>query len=303
MSGQAFLDVYRVPLSAWLILLIALVFSSSNARASDDEFRFAISRGLLVDVNPQDVRAAVKVWSKVLADERGISMSKSEMLLADGDIDISLRKDKSMALLMTSIDYARLSEHHSFDPIFTDGSGGMRAQRYVLLVHRDGEIRQLSDLKGKNLLIDGSMQSIMATPWLEVTLADAGLLSVKRLVRSISVNLHPDRVVLPVFFRQADACVVPRVTFDTMVSLNPQLGKQLRVLAESDELVAAVIALRSDYQPKFRPGLIRALESLHSSSVGRQILRIFRSERLRRTDAAELDPTVKLIRRYEALKR
>ena len=54
----------------------------------------------------------------------------------------------------------------------------------------------------------------------------------------------PSQAILPVFFKQAEAALVTRATFDTAVELNPQLGAALRTLSRSPQLIPAVAAVR-----------------------------------------------------------
>ena len=56
-----------------------------------------------------------------------------------------------------------------------------------------------------------------------------------------------------------DACVVARTGFETMCEINPQIGKQLKVIASSPEVVPAVFCFRADYSPPFKEDLLAGL--------------------------------------------
>ena len=72
----------------------------------------------------------------------------------------------------------------------------------------------------------------LALAWLDIALFNDGCRPVAEFCR-VEQNKKLTKVVLPVFFRQNDACVVTRRGFKTMSELNPQVGQQLRVLASS----------------------------------------------------------------------
>jgi len=50
--------------------------------------------------------------------------------------------------------------------------------------------------------------------------------------RKIVRNSMVANTVLPVFFRLTDACVVRRRSINTMKEVNPQVGKQLKVISQ-----------------------------------------------------------------------
>jgi phosphonate transport system substrate-binding protein len=88
------------------------------------------------------------------------------------------------------------------------------------------------------------------------------------------------KVILPVFFGQADACVVPRTSFMDMAELNPQVGEQLRILATSPEVVSSFLCFREGYASRYRPQIEAAIRDLHLSSAGKQVLTVFGCEQI-----------------------
>jgi phosphonate transport system substrate-binding protein len=107
--------------------------------------------------------------------------------------------------------------------------------------------------------------------------------------------------VLPVFFRQADACLVTRLGYATMCELNPQLAKQLRILAESPKLLTSFLAFHKDCPPETRRKFRAAVTELHKSVVGRQALMLFGSTRLVPVDISALRTSLELLHAYERL--
>ena len=63
---------------------------------------------------------------------------------------------------------------------------------------------------------------------------------------------------------------------ELMTEMNPQVGRELQVIAKSDELVDGVICLRHDSWPEgtFREELIETLRDFHMEPGGAQILRV-----------------------------
>ena len=86
-----------------------------------------------------------------------------------------------------------------------------------------------------------------------------------------------------------------------MVELNPQLGKQLRVIATSDEIVPTIFAFRADYDSPFKSQLIAAVTDLRSSVAGQQVLTIFQSDGMSQYPVSHLQSALDLIAAHARL--
>jgi hypothetical protein len=69
--------------------------------------------------------------------------------------------------------------------------------------------------------------------WLDTQLLRQQLPPSHSFFRSVKLVENASQAVLPVFFRQADACLLPRWSYDTMVELNPQVKEQTTILVHS----------------------------------------------------------------------
>ena len=104
---------------------------------------------------------------------------------------------------------------------------------------------------------------------------------------SIKVTDKAQACTLPLFFGSVDACVVDEINLNLAKEMNPQLG-QLKVVARSRPLIETIIALPAVPIP-YQQDLLDAMLSLHESPRGRQLLMVFKTERLLRIDTGDLD--------------
>jgi len=103
----------------------------------------------------------------------------------------------------------------------------------------------------------------------------------------------PSLSLMQVFFRQADACIVTSQVFKLTSELNPQISKELKIIARVDKLAGGIIVIRSDLQADLKQKLVQALRTIHEDQEGRQLLLLFqlsglipyRPEYLRATEA------------------
>ena len=110
-----------------------------------------------------------------------------------------------------------------------------------------------------------SSRASLAPVWSETILAREGLGSASGFYGQITTASKISQAVLPVFFRQLDACVVTRSGFETMVELNPQVGRQLKVLASSPPVVPVVFCFRASYDSPIRAKVLEEIAQWHNT--------------------------------------
>ena len=65
-----------------------------------------------------------------------------------------------------------------------------------------------------------------------------------------------------------------------MAELNPQIGRRMRILASSPGFVTGVIAVRGDIRNVRRDNMLKVLRQMQDDPKGRQLLTLFRINRL-----------------------
>ena len=172
---------------------------------------------------------------------------------------------------------------------------------YVLLVNPASRATTLAGLLGKTILVysrGGGEASVTGIAWLDVTLAKAKLGRAGSFFASVKMTDKAQTCILPLFFGTADACIVDEVNLDLAKEMNPQLAK-LQVLARSRPMLESVISTPLETQP-YHKELIDAMLSLHESPRGRQMLMVFKTDRLVRIQPGDLDSARELWRDYYA---
>jgi hypothetical protein len=86
---------------------------------------------------------------------------------------------------------------------------------------------------------------------------------------------------------------------EIMVKLNPQVGKDLFVVAESNDVVPIIFAFRDNYEPSFIDALLTGLSELDKSSAGLQILNNFQSDSIEEQPRELLNSALDIIKEHE----
>ena len=120
----------------------------------------------------------------------------------------------------------------------------------------------------------------MPLVWLEILLSNKGLSDLFEFFKEINFMDKASSAVLPVFFGKVPAGVTTMRAFRTMVELNPQLERELAVIAMSPPFLRGVVVFRKDLAQDIKASVSDAMRSLDEDPDGQQILIVMREQRL-----------------------
>lgn len=290
----------ETPCAIGLILLGAALAALGSGGESDDRvsrIRMGASTSLVgADINANDARAAIKTWADSFSRETGLRIeSLPEVLSPPEQLFQNIRQGLLDAFSVTTPEYQQIAAYTDPGLLLVDQAYVNGGEEYIILVHAESGVRSLADLRGRTLAhYTGSVTSL-AADWIETLLAGANLGAPESFFRQIVPEAKLSRTVLPVFFRQVDACVATRRAYETMCEMNPQLSVKLRILAGSPKLVPVVIAFHKNCSPRQKERFKAALTGMGNSPAGRQILSLFGSHQVIATDSSILGPSIELV--------
>jgi ABC-type phosphate/phosphonate transport system substrate-binding protein len=231
------------------------------------------------ETSTDDALAATRLWAAKIggsawknADSLVVpDMDKAEDLLTRGSIEL---------VALSTSEYLQYTRKFSAQPSMAYMTNGDTSVEYVLLVRKDTKIESAKDLDGKRVAMNNRGRHSLAPLWLDTYLIknrlpgkDISILE-RKIVNKVS------QAILPVFFNQMDAAIVIRSAFDTAATLNPQVGKQLKVLASSPPLVPTIVCMRDSLSPSQRQSIIDKALKLHESAEGLQTFTMFKIDRI-----------------------
>lgn len=284
-------------------LLVVLSFGAFILRAGDARetlrFRLVISEGVIgAEVNESDANVAMQAWRDAVARQVGLQIDVHVANLAR--LVHEVRENQVDGFTLTTPEFIAV-QNYSSPTIVMDAANSKGGDEYLLLVHDEGGIRSLADLRHKLVNVYDNREMSLANFWLENLLAAANLGTPPEFFGRVAIHNKLSPVVLPVYFRQADACLVTRRGFATMSELNPQLGRKLRILCSSPKLITSFMAFHKDCPPAKRQQLQSALASLHKTAAGQQALTLFESGQLVMGDYSLLRTTLDLVKDHDRL--
>ncbi len=295
----------RVPLRELVALLMLLAILLTRPASATEVFHSVVgySGNTFMNTDKESAQAIARLWTGLVAKRRG-GTADTRILgsLAEMDREISLKRLDLLILL--SSEYLELKQRTLLEPLFVSSKKEDINDRLVLVVRRNGTIRALNDLRGKVLLQQRGVMCEGRNLWLDTLLMRGSVRDPQRFFSPASqLVMKPYMAVMPVFFGKADACVVTRSSLKTMGELNPQLQRDLLVLAESPPRPGSVIAVRRGLAPAHRELLRQILGTLDRDAQGRQLLTLFHMNSLVPFRDDYLEPLERLYREYHSLRR
>jgi phosphonate transport system substrate-binding protein len=258
--------------------------------------RFAFSSRMFYEVNENDARAAMKVWGQTISAESGIPLDPAFPIISGTEaIAAEIRGKRIDAITLPTDEYWALRSMVPLGSIVLGSKEGQSTVQFVLLVRGDSGIERLADLRGHSLVVFQSPLTSLAPAWFEIELLQHQLGLAAHFWGRTTEATKLLRVILPVFFRQADACLVTLKGFETMSELNPQIGRQLKILARSEAVVPSLFCFRGDYLSPNREKIIREVSRVNETPAGMQTLALFQTERLFPSDPAALASSCALL--------
>jgi len=267
---------HAAALAAWLAVFCIPAFLAAQDTASRQEaaesIRIVLSPGSFAGVNHNDVLAAIKTWARVILKQQGVDM-EVESRISDSPEELAeaLRNGQTDAVSMPVDELLNLKVMPEY--VFLAIRKNSFTEQYIILVHRNSGINDVHDLRGRKILLYNNPRMCLAPAWVA---------SITGLPKTESIGMtridNISRTVLPVFFHQADACVVTAIGFEIACELNPQLLKDLRVLATSPEVVSSVFFFRPGYVSHVKDKLETAMLTLQETPAGQQLLMMFQGD-------------------------
>ena len=180
---------------------------------------------------------------------------------------------------------------------------GKKFVKFLVLADTEDLKNGLAGLKNKKLSVLKS--NAMGTMFLDTHLMKAGFSASDVFFSSIQERGKESQAILDVFFGQAEVCIVTDAAFNTMKEMNPQVGRKLRIIAESPELISSIGFFRPDWPPDYKKRVIEGMRSdaLKRHERGRQIMLLFNIEKIDLITDDQLESTRKLLADYDRLKR
>lgn len=280
-----------------------LMAQSPGMNDAKEQVHVVFSDEMVKDLNKSDAKASIKVLANHLAVVHQVPInaetevfdgidSLTEAVLGNKAHIVALRMDEYLDMGLEDI----LIPSHA--GVYEKGT----TEEFLLIQHQSFTDSNLSQLRGKSLKILMGARTGLSKVWLDSLLLAEGLPESHLFFSEIQEAGKLSNAVLPVFFGQSDSCLITRSGFETMSEMNPQIQRNLRIIASSPPVLPSLVCISRMLNPELRGRITEALGEIHQTPKGQQVLMLFKMNQLVPVDESQIKESRALLSQYRKLK-
>lgn len=279
----------RFPKAFVFLALITIGLSGLTARGEPQGepaeslpvLRIGYSSHLFPGINKTDIVAATRVWAENVLQKRGLAFQPEIHVFETlAELFQACRNSQLDIVALQAVEYLALRREIDLEGISVSVGEETEGLRACLLVRQDARIQRLEQLSGCVFKMETAAAGEVGPLWLDTILMEHDLPRSGEFFSIVQRVYTPSKAVLPVFFGQAEACLVRHEAFSTMTELNPQLGRELKILRSSPVYVSGLLCFLPSFKHPDRERVRQSVLSLEQSAPGRQIMELFRTMRI-----------------------
>lgn len=264
-----------------LFILPSLMFAQESETVVKRAYRFIYSQELFFNTKTEDAIALTKIFTEKIKKQKRIE-DEVEIVICKNDEElIEASKTNFDFVLSTSVSLVKLLKKGNVKPVLVNQTQGSYGYVYYLITRKDKNFNQLSDLQNCKVNILARTDGQTPSLWLDKILRDNRLETKKDFFSEIIIDYKPTNILIPVFFNKVDAAVITKESFNVMCELNPNMQKELNILAVSKTLLFGVLSFDKRNKDKEREQFIYdILVTMHNDTDGKQFLNLFSLDKI-----------------------
>jgi ABC-type phosphate/phosphonate transport system substrate-binding protein len=304
LTSHFYYRCYR-PSIAYILVCIMLTTGTLYAQNRENlpgtlkEIRFGALSDIYSDISKNDGRMTVELLMQKAIVKKSYPYSvKLVFIDPEPALPEAIQQGRYHFVTLSSVDYYKNRKAVHLEPILIPSKTGKPVENLLLLVGRDQTLSTILEKEERSLIVEGGAIGDLSKIWLDMLLLDRGLPDSTQFFTKIRHVKKPGRAVLPVFFNQADACVVTKDALESIEELNPQIGSQLKSLYQSEGLVRFMICATREPTRKDIDTLINETINMDRNPDTRQAMTIIQMKSFLKITPEDLAATEELFLRH-----
>ncbi|MCX6170478.1 MAG: PhnD/SsuA/transferrin family substrate-binding protein [Ignavibacteriales bacterium] len=248
-------------------------------------FKVAYSSGIFRNVNLADAEAASKIFVQQIIKQTNTNYISKAFIIDDLVNNVDYIKNQELDVItMTGYEYLAIQNKIRLYPVAAPILSDSCLNKIIILVRKDSNINSIADLSDKKIKMEsttsGGNSNILGV-WSKV-LFYKNKINFNKMLNSQNINREqPLKTITSVFFKKLDAAIVVEDDYKTVVELNPQVGRELKILASSKPLLLAVVCYTEKEKKSKDFDLLKTtIYNLHETYAGKNFLKIFKMKKL-----------------------
>ena len=262
-------------------------------------FSIGFSLKSFVDIDSKDAHAAIRLWTTEMGEQAKLRAT-SALYTDIRELVTDFQKGRLDVAIFTSLDYIKFESSLKGMPAFLGVRNGRVTERYVVIIAADRPESGIASMKGSRLAY--LQDDMMALLFLNTLLIRQHQPEMNQFFSSVQIKAKASQAVHAVYFGSADLCVTTERAYQTMVELNPQVGRKLKAITTSSGLLQGVSAYRSGLSLDLRERAETFGKQIKLYPRGKQILTLFQLDDVVMVKESDFTATRQLYREYRQLK-
>ncbi|MFH1198307.1 MAG: PhnD/SsuA/transferrin family substrate-binding protein [bacterium] len=222
-----------------------------------------------------------KYSEKKIKKERNLEVNFESYVYSSSDEIAEALKRKQVDFIGLGInEYFSLKNRFDLMPCLASTTDDGIFNNYILIVSKTSGGKELKSLKGKTLALPSVNSHPLMKIWLSNLLHQKGLPAQEKFFKKINSYDKEANTVHSVFFKNNDCAIVRLESFNTLCELNPQLEKSLEIIEMSPKLLLSMTCYTKGADQELIDILLKESQKLHHSTEGKQILSVFKIEKV-----------------------
>lgn len=270
-----------------IIIMLFLITSTFGQNYSEDNLyskkniMLVFSLNAFHNIKIEDAQATAQILANHIKKAFN-SEYNFEVITLDGVSEIEKKaKSNFDCIILTTEDYFALNKKLPLEAFATNYSDGSVGYKYYLIVNKNSNITDISQLKNETLYILAGKGQTAPTLWLGQLLKEKKLPEQKNFFKEIIIDYKATNVLLPVFFNKAKACIVTEASLNLLSELNPAIKNNIKILGSSSNILLGVCCLNSSKKDSRVYNVLKdIIPNLHDDVYGSQLLKLFNADKL-----------------------
>lgn len=264
------------------------------------DFYFASLDNTYTGMHAKESRMAMQgIMQKIFTHKYPEMRLHLDFLVRDIGLFDAITNKQYDVIATTGLDYLTLSKRIHLRPLAILSKTDQPTDTFMLVTRKNKTMKTLAGLPKRTLIIEAGGGGDVAKLWLNTVLEARGLPPHQKFFDVLRTGDKPSRTLLPVFFGQAEACVVSEIAFTVMSELNPQLKEQLVVEERSAGYISILISATERLEDWARDIVMEETTRMHTNPDGQQILTIMQMKRFFPFKPEYLQATERIYRNHQ----
>jgi ABC-type phosphate/phosphonate transport system substrate-binding protein len=265
---------------AVLIMTLVCNFPEPRAMAGIKTVRVGFVLSIFEGKDVRDATAAVEVWAMQFAKDESIKKEmKSFVFETSEQLIAAIRQHKIDIAVLPAVDYLQTRPNNNLEPGMVTVKRGGYGDECVIVTHTGNGIQSVRNLHDKAIGSVRNARGMLFECWFRNLWKSEIAASPQDAPQWKSMQKE-EQVLMSVFFRQIDAGLVSRDCLETSSELNPQLKRDIRMLRVSPRFITFLMCWAADLPEADKRELRDLGGRMDKSTAGKQILKLFQTEKM-----------------------